>query len=185
MISYSTGIKQQTFHRTGFNLLTKLLLLSCIFALIGCGSSENGDLKKYLRKIKSRPPQPIEPIPTFVLPKQYSYPENKKRRSPFSPIAKAAKKDVLAPNLKRQRQPLEAYSLDSLKFVGILEINSTIWGLIKQPNGIVTRIKPGDYIGKNFGQVQKISDDRIDIVETMQVAGKWEKKPVSLKLAAP
>ncbi len=49
--------------------------------------------------------------------------------------------DMAAPNTKRPKQPLEAFPLDALKFVGILKEGNIVWALIKEPNGVVTEQK--------------------------------------------
>ncbi|WP_412754117.1 pilus assembly protein PilP [Legionella londiniensis] len=162
------------------SIITKLYLLG--FSLLTACAPAEDDLQRYMHEIKSRPSRPIEPIPEFETPQKFKYPEEEKRRSPFKPIVALEKKDLLAPNLDRPRQPLEAFPLDALKFVGILKEGPTIWGLISQPGGLITRVKPGDYMGKNFGQIIKITEDTILLQETVQIGGKWEKKTITLKL---
>ena len=157
-----------------------LFVVCCL--LSACGSSEDAELTQYIASVKSKPPRSIEAIPTFEPLEKFKYPENLIRRNPFKPIAIEHQEDVSAPDLKRQKQPLEAFTLDSLSFVGVLELGRTVWALIRQPNGLISRVKPGDYMGKRFGQVVKITDDTISIEETVQVGGKWEKKTITLKM---
>lgn len=162
----------------------RLLFLFIVFLpLLGCSSDE--DLRQYIQDIKSRPSKSIEPIPTFEPPPKFLYPEEEKRRSPFKPIPVPQEVDRFAPNINRPKQPLEAFPLDALKFVGILKEGSSIWGLIRQPNGMVARVKSGDYMGKNFGQIIRITNETIELEETVQIGGKWEKKRISLKLFTP
>lgn len=171
---------KQTIKQFSYGILILLSLL-----LIACGPSEDSELRHYMNEIKSRRSKPIEPIPQFEPPVEFSYPEVEKRRSPFKPIVPDTADtlpDQLAPTLNRPKQPLEAFALDSLKFVGVLKEKSTIWGLISQPEGSIARVKRGDYMGKNYGQVIRIKDDVIEIEESVQVNGRWEKKTVTLKL---
>jgi type IV pilus assembly protein PilP len=66
----------------------------------------------------------------------------------------------------RERQPLEAFQLTELKIVKIyLKGKCAPFVLIRDPNGYVHRVFVGDYIGKNFGLVQKISSTGILIKE--------------------
>lgn len=161
-------------------------LLGVLFCvqLIGCGSDQD-DLRRYMHEVKSRPAKTIEPIPTFEQPPKFVYPEDQQRRSPFKPLVPQQQVDTLAPNTNRPKQPLEAYPLDALKFVGILKQGGTIWGLISQPTGGVVRVRPGDYMGKNYGQIIQITEKNIKLEEIVQVNGKWEKKPIVLKLHSP
>ncbi len=163
----------------------RLIVVAITILLAACGSDDT-DLQRYLNDIKTRPVKPIEPIPEFVLPPKFAYPENDKRRSPFKPIAvEMPSKESFTPNTNRPKQPLEAFPLDALKFVGVIKEGSVVWGLIQQPDGLVSRVKPGDYMGKNFGQIIRIDDSSIQLEEIVQVAGKWEKQMFTLKLHSP
>jgi type IV pilus assembly protein PilP len=153
--------------------------------LMACDPSEDSELRRYIDEVKARKARPIEPIPEFTPMTKFSYPENEHRRSPFKPIPVPQQIDVYAPNTNRPKEPLEAFPLDALKFVGILKEGPVVWGLIRQPDGLVSRVKVGDYMGKNFGQVRSIQETGIEIEETVQDTGKWEKKPFTLKLNTP
>lgn len=158
-----------------------VILITLTLNLCACGSSED-DLSRYISSIKSKPSRPIEPIPEFKPLPKFSYPEQDNRRSPFRPIQIANQLDVFALNTNRQKQPLEAFPLDALKFVGILKQGGNIWGLILQPGGLVTRVKVGDYMGKNYGQVIHVQDKVIILEETISSSEHWEKKKVTFDL---
>ena len=87
--------------------------------------------------------------------------------------------------MKRPKQPLEAFPLDALKFVGILEQGPLIWALIKQPDGLISRVKPGDYMGQNYGQIVGIKEKIIQLDELVQLNGKWDKKRIVINLSVP
>lgn len=154
-----------------------------ILLLTACRSSED-ELSRYIHAVKSRPPMPrsIEPIPEFKPLAKFTFPADEKRRSPFKPIERHGQMDMNSPNMSRLKQPLEAFPLDALKFVGILEQGHMIWALISQPGGLVSKARVGDYMGKNFGQITHITASKIDIEETVQLGGRWEKKHFSLNL---
>lgn len=161
-----------------------LTLVFCTLILFACTSSEDDKLSSYINDIKARPGRPIEPIPEFVPLKKFIYPEVDDRRSPFKKKEITQATDKLAPNLNRLKQPLEFFPLDALKFVGILKQGSLIWGLISQPNGEVTRVKVGNYMGKNFGKIISITEQNLKLEETVQVDGKWEKRMTTFSLNA-
>ena len=158
-------------------LLVMVLILSVF--IVGCSSSEDNELSRYINSVKLRPAKPIEPLPQFTPLPKFVFPENDARRSPFKP--KVVDQGV-APNEKRPKQPLEAFPLDALKFVGLLREGSTIWALIQEPDGLVTRVKPGDYMGQNYGLIKNIKEKTIELEEAVQVDGKWEKRKISLNL---
>ena len=92
--------------------------------------------------------------------------------------------DQLAPDTKRPKQRLEQFPLDALKFVGTLEQGSSTWGLISLPNGEIVCVRPGDYMGKNFGRILRITDTVLVLEETIRAAGKWQKKQTIFNLNA-
>ena len=165
--------------------LTLCLLVIISTLLMSCSSSEDSELTRYINRIKSRPIKPIEPIPEVKPFPKFAYPETDSRRSPFKPMVIERQSDQFAPNTNRPKQPLEAFPLDALKFVGVLKQGPMVWALISQPDNVVSRIKPGDYMGKNYGQVISIKDKALKLVETVQVNGKWEKKEITLYLRVP
>lgn len=159
------------------------MLIIILAGLTACSNSQD-DLNHYIFEVKKRKGLPVEPIPEFKVPKQYNYPENEKRRSPFTPVREEKNEDVdlNAPDQTRPKQPLENFALDSLKFVGTLDDSQARWGLIQAPNGRIFRVKVGDYMGKNYGRILNLTDESLKLEETINVAGKWKKKIITLKL---
>jgi len=161
------------------------LMLTAVWLLCGCSSADE-ELERYIHRIKSRPPKPaLDPIPEFKSLPKFIYPENESRRSPFKQFQVVKPPDMYAPNLARTKQPLEEFPLDALQFVGILKQGPSLWGLISQPGGLISRVKVGDYMGKNFGQVTSVKETSITVVETIMVSGQWEKKTITLDLRVP
>lgn len=164
--------------------LINWLILGVLSQLLFACSSDDSELNRYINTIKTRPARPIEPIPEFQPLKKFIYPEVDNRRSPFKPVV-AEQEDKFAPNIKRPKQPLEAFPLDALNFVGVLKEDTTIWALISQPSGLVSRVKRGDYMGQNFGQVLDINNKSLQLEETVNIAGKWQKQKININIRAP
>lgn len=160
----------------------KILLISALTLGLGACSGDNSDLESYINDIKSRKSRPIEPIPKFAPLPIFKFPEDDPRRSPFKPVDLKKRTDINAPDKNRQKQPLEAYPLDALKFVGTLKQGNEMWALIKQPNNQITRVKAGDYMGQNYGRIVIIKNDKIIIEETYKDTGTWEKKMTTINL---
>lgn len=158
-----------------------LILVPLFLLLTACGSPADDELSKYIYDVNARPAKPIDPIPGFVPIEKFVYPENDTRRSPFKHKT-VEKVDALAPNLKRPKQPLELFPLDALKFVGVLKEGPVIWGLVSQPGGTVSKVRVGDYMGKDFGKIISITEQSIQIEETLQVEGNWEKRVTTFNL---
>lgn len=159
-----------------------ILLIFLLSSLLSNCSGDNSDLVKYINDVKARPSIKIEPIPQFAPLPIFKFPENDNRRNPFKPIDQKKRTDLFAPDQKRPKQPLEAFPLDSLKFVGTLKEGSSIWALIKRSDSQISRIRVGQYMGQNYGRVILIKNDFIKLEETVKNSGTWEKHITTIKL---
>lgn len=160
----------------------RLLFLGLLSMLIAACSSDNKDLRQYFDEVRKSEPKPIDPIPKFQPLPKFLFPDEANRRNPFKPSEVAKKADQLAPDQHRKKQPLEAFPLDALKFVGNLKEGGLNWALIKQPDGKVNFVKVGDYMGKNFGRIIFIKNDLIRLEESLKDSGKWEKHITTINL---
>lgn len=166
---------------------TPLAILVCL-TLAGCGSAHMNELKRYVQEVKQRQPPPIAPLPDIKPIDTFVY-EPGDRRDPFvmdtqTAEAVAGTSNGIAPNPLRRKEELEQYALDSLKMVGTLEQDKTMWGLIKAPGGILYRVHVGNYMGTNNGQITRISDDEIDVTEIVsEKPGDWHERQASIALS--
>lgn len=167
--------------------LKRLLTLLTLLALAGCGSDMN-DLEIYVQDVKARPPSPIEPVPEIVPVETFVY-EPGERRDPFTPDAQteppeeALADNGLAPDPTRRKEELEGFSLDALRMVGTLEQDAVRWGLVRTKDGVVHRVKVGNYMGMNNGQITSISEDAIQLTEIVSDApGQWRERSATVAL---
>lgn len=155
--------------------------------LAACGSEEHSDLKQELNtltkdvrgKIDPLPVvKPYEPVPyaAFDMP------------DPFGPakIELVTKSSVggggLKPDLNRPKEPLEAYPLETLAMVGVLQQSKLIFALVRADTNLY-RVKVGNYVGQNFGLITTISDNQIQLRELVQdAAGDWAERQSVLQL---
>lgn len=163
-------------------LKNKVIALTLLCTALSACSGDNEDLTKYIHDIKSRPGRPIEPIPKFAPLPTFKFPEHDNRRSPFKPVEQQKRVDLLAPDQKRVKEPLEGYPLDALKFVGILKQGNELWALITDPEKKVVPVKVGNYMGQNYGRIISIKNDEIKLEETTKNTGTWEKHITTLHL---
>ncbi len=165
----------------------------CLLAvnLAGCVGSDVSDLRQYINNIKARPKGTIKPLPEIKIVEPFIFnPEG--LRDPFRPVERLAETgdldDVTAnsgirPNTSRRKEELEEYSLDTLRMVGTLTINNGLWALIKASDGTIHRVKKGNHMGRNYGQISRITDNKIELVEIVPDApGTWRKQPQSIAL---
>jgi type IV pilus assembly protein PilP len=68
--------------------------------------------------------------------------------------------------------------------VGTLEKDAQNWGLVTAPDGAVHRIQPGNYVGKNYGKITLVAEDRIELVEIVPDGlGGWQERGARLDLS--
>ena len=150
----------KTFVRIG--LYTSLLSISAC-------SQDVSDLQSFIAQTKSAHVGSVKAIPQFKPYESFSY-SAAELRDPFVANTNLENDDgtttsLLNPDSTRPRQPLEVFPLDTLSMVGILEQNTQLWGLIKDPQNIVHRIQVGNYIGQSEGRITEINESAVHLVE--------------------
>ena len=89
---------------------------------------------------------------------------------------------MLASEINRRREPLEAYPLDSMTMVGSVVRTGRPYALLKVDN-LLYQVKPGDYLGQNYGKITKISETDVSLREIVQdAAGEWIERMSALQL---
>ncbi len=89
---------------------------------------------------------------------------------------------LLAGELNRRKEPLEAFPLDSMRMVGSLTKNGQPYALLKVDN-LLYQVKVGDYLGQNYGRITRIAETDIALREIVQdAAGEWIERAGSLQL---
>lgn len=164
---------------------SKIWLLFCMLLVVGCSNynARHKDMQKYIEEVKSRPPQPVDPIPSFVNYAAYKYSASD-LRDPFTPPTTRIIATGVQPDIDRPKEKLEAFPLDSLRMVGTLGQDSSVWALIAAPDGAIYRITGGGHLGQNYGKVESISKKQMEIVETVPDGlGGWKKRKVTIKLS--
>lgn len=158
-----------------------LLLIFFLSLLSGCNNKDHlQKAKKQVEQIKAQPAKSIESF-SVVKPMEKTIYKAHKFRSPFSPPQKTSQISN-APNLNRKKQPLEVFSLDSLKMVGTIKQGGKLWGLVQSPNGNIYPVSVGTYLGRNYGEITKVLPDAIKILEKVQVNGQWESQITRMTL---
>jgi type IV pilus assembly protein PilP len=150
-----------------FRFNAVLLSLISASALTGCSQSYD-DLYAYIEQQKAAHVGSVKPIPQFKPYESFTYSASE-LRDPFEAAIEIeedeGKEDLLSPDKTRPRQPLEAFSLDSLRMVGVLEQGDNLWGLIEDPKQVVHRVQVGNYMGQNEGAITGITEGEIFLVE--------------------
>ena len=91
--------------------------------------------------------------------------------------------DEEGPDLTRRKEPLEAFPIDALQLVGVMEQNGIDWAIVNAPDNTVHRVTEGNYMGSNYGEIVRVSGNTLQVVELVRnPVGKWEKKDAELIL---
>ncbi|MEH3087363.1 MAG: pilus assembly protein PilP [Xylophilus ampelinus] len=158
--------------------------------LSGCGASDEDDLRRWTAEQRAQTRPRIEPInpPKQFLPQGY---EQAAAADPFEmqKLAKAlrresrsANNDLVAPELQRRKEPLEAYPLDTMRMVGSLTKAGQLVALV-QANNLLYQVRPGEHLGQNFGRVTRITESGMTLREVVQDAtGDWVERAAALEL---
>jgi type IV pilus assembly protein PilP len=169
---------------------TGMMAAALTVALAACGPQQD-DLNRYIAEVKERPATPIPPIPAVRTYTPYKY-EGLLGRDPFRPSTSEGSDQVAEksgsakgprPDLQRPREYLERFELDTLEMVGTFSKESSDWALIKDPDGVVHRVAVGNYMGKNHGKVNAITNDEVQLSEFIaDGAGGWLVRDATLAL---
>ena len=170
--------------------LTLWLMLAALLA--GCVSSQEDDIRAWMVQERNQTKPHVAPIsaPKQFIPEPYT---NASAIEPFSnqKLTQALKRDssqaasngaLVAPELARRKEPLEAFPLDSMALVGSIVKAGLPVALVKVDN-LLYQVKLGNYLGQNFGRVTKINETEVTLREIVQDAvGEWIERAATLQL---
>ncbi len=171
---------------------TVVLLLVFSLFISGCGSSNQEDTLQWMvsERNQARPKVAPIPEPKQFVPAPYT---NLTAVEPFSnqKLTQALKRDsaqtvsnaaLVAPELARRKEPLEAFPLDAMSLVGSIVKAGQPVALVKVDN-LLYQVKVGNYLGPNYGRVTKIDETEVTLREIVQDAvGEWIERAATLSL---
>ncbi len=173
-----------------------LLLVVLLGVLSGCGQPELQDLQSFVAKTKEAiPAAKLAPPPEVKTYQPFIYTASKGIKDPFLPSAFTQAPTVIIeqpevldtgvrPDPNRIREELEKYSLASLKMLGTLRMqDGNLWALVKAPDGVVHRVKTGNYLGSDHGRITAITEQRIQLIEIVNDSNHWIERDAFLSLA--
>jgi type IV pilus assembly protein PilP len=144
--------------------VTTFLLIGAAVLAAGC-SPKDAELSAFIERTKQDQPGGVEPLPE-VKPYENFFYTAQGLRSPFIPGGSAsATSQGVRPDVKRNREFLEQFSLDTLAMVGTLRMGNRNYGLVKTRDGLVHRVLSGNYLGQNDGRITTIEPSRISVTE--------------------
>lgn len=89
---------------------------------------------------------------------------------------------LMAAEMNRRKEPLEAYPLDSMSMVGSVNKQGQPFALLRVDN-LLYQVKVGDYLGQNYGRIMKIAETEVVLRElVMDSGGEMIERPATLQL---
>ncbi len=172
--------------------LHKIMVVLAALTLAGCGLSTEDELRQWMADQKNQTRPKVLPISE---PKQFK-PENYTQVTSIEPfsnqkLTQALRREssqatangaLVAPELARRKEALEAFPLDAMSLVGSMAKAGQPVALVKVDN-LLYQVRPGDYLGQHYGRVTKISETEVNLREIVQdAAGEWIERTATLQL---
>ena len=165
--------------------MKRLVILMLVLGLSGCSGSGMEDLEQFVAETGRDMQGKIEPLPQVRPYEPFAYAAFD-LPDPFKPRKLAiggGGGGGLQPDLLRPKEPLEAFSLETLKMVGALEKKGGIHAVIQTPDKAIYHVHKGNYVGQNFGMITQITESSVQLREIIQdSAGDWTERTSTLTL---
>ncbi len=167
-----------------------VVMLSSLLA--ACSAESPADLDAWLVRQKAVVPPALKPTPapTPFVPEPYhqdAAPDPFGVQKLLQVLRREAQQagsgsELIAKELKRRKEPLEQFPLDTMAFVGTLRQRGQLIALIRVDKQLY-QVLPGAYIGSNFGKIINISESELSLREIVQdAAGDWVERKAGLQL---
>ena len=168
------------------------LIMLCTLSMLGCGSSGEDELRQWMANERAQAKPRITPIsePKQFLPQPYVVEEGMEpfnvlkltqalRRESAQVASNAA---LIAPEMARRKEPLEAFPLDAMAMVGSMNKNGKPTALLTVDK-LLYQVQLGNYLGQNYGRITAITETSIQLREIVQdPTGDWIERTTSLEL---
>src|SRR6186713_3019221 len=145
------------------------IVLCC--GLAACGGEQYSDLRQFVKDSEKLPHGRIPPLPDVKPYEPFTY-DAYNLIDPFKPRKieppKTQAGGGVQPDLARRKEPLEAYPLENLRMVGTLQRDKIMYALVRANDKSVYQVRPGNYMGQNFGIITAISEGDIRLRELVQ-----------------
>lgn len=164
--------------------------LCAVAALSGCLGSQE-DLKSWMREERAKVRPRVEAIsePKRFEPQNYTvgaavdpFSNVKLTQALHRETARPGQSDLLALELNRRKEALEALPLDTMAMVGSLDQKGQRVALVRADK-LLYQVRVGNHMGQNYGRITRIGETELDLREIVQdAAGEWIERPATLKL---
>ena len=167
-----------------------LWLTLAALGLSACDSGQD-DLQRWMAEQRAQ----VKPsVPPISEPKKFT-PQTYTEASSFEPfnilkLTQALRREsnqpstseLIAPELARRKEALEAFPLDSMAMVGSMNRNGQPVALVRVDK-LLYKVRVGEYLGLNYGRITRINETEVALREIVQdAAGEWIERVATLQL---
>jgi type IV pilus assembly protein PilP len=168
-----------------------LLPLVTALGLSACADAEREELRRWMAEQRAQ----VKPtVPPITEPKKFT-PQAYTEGAAFEPfnllkLTQALRREsnqpstseLIAPELARRKEALEAFPLDAMAMVGSMNRNGQPVALIRVDK-LLYKVRVGEYLGLNYGRITRINETEVSLREIVQdAAGEWIERVATLQL---
>lgn len=166
-------------------------LALALSGLAGCSSSEQQELQEWMTEQRNvtRPQITPLPAPTQFTPETYDQEvsvdpfSNQKLTQALRDSKASVNSELIAPELARRKEPLEASPLDTVVMVGSLIKAGQPVALVRVDN-LIYQVRVGNHLGQNYGRITEVTESSLALREIVQDgAGEWIERTATLQLS--
>jgi type IV pilus assembly protein PilP len=133
--------------------------LSLILLLTACGQgSQFKDLRQYVEELRNRALHKKASVKILTPPAAITYTADQLRQ-PFVQTQSASQQ------VKNTSNPLQAYPLNVLRFVGTMGNAASMKAYVATPDGLIFEVQVGDVLGDHKGKIISINQDQVNVRE--------------------
>lgn len=182
-------MKQKSIFMKNF-FFQPIVMVAFSIGIAGCIDSREHDVTEWMSREKNQVVPKVQPLqaPSVFVPASY---EQSGAEDPFS-VNKLARvftqssgkgsSSLMAVHAQRRKEALESYPLDSIKMVGFMQKEGHPTVLLEVEQHLYQATE-GNYLGQNYGRIEKISETQLQLQEIVQDAtGDWMERSAILEL---
>lgn len=165
-------------------------LAALVLSVAGC-SQGHEDINAWIAQQRQQAVPKVTPLkqPTVYTPLAYTegaapdpFGQERLTRVLKTEATRNTGASLIARELQRRKDPLEAYPLDVMSMVGTLDGGGKKVALVRVDR-ILYQVHVGEHLGQHYGLVTGISDSQVTLREVVQDAtGDWVERNTALQL---
>jgi type IV pilus assembly protein PilP len=170
---------------------TKVIGIMLVAAGLSACDSDQEDLQRWMAEQRAQ----VKPsVSRITEPKKFT-PQTYTEASSFEPfnmlkLTQALRREsnqpstseLIAPELARRKEALEAFPLDAMAMVGSMNRNGQPVALVRVDK-LLYKVRVGEYLGLNYGRITRINETEVALREIVQdAAGEWIERVATLQL---